>query len=236
DRRHARRRDRPVRSTSLRLPGPGLDVRRELHREPPDELPDHGGHGERRRRLRPDRRRPPPGAAGPPRPRRPGRQARGPRGRGGVGRRRHARRRGPARRAAGTPPPAHGGRGRPDPPRDRAAPPRRPSRRGRAAPPPRRGRPVVRGRRGTRAGRRLGGRPPMSELRARAAAVLSGNDRGGYTVPTARLYPFQWNWDSGLVALGWATLSEPRAWQELDRLFEGQWPDGMLPHIVFHQD
>jgi len=76
----------------------------------------------------------------------------------------------------------------------------------------------------------------MSELRARAAAVLSGNDRGGYTVPTARLYPFQWNWDSGLVALGWATLSEPRAWQELDRLFEGQWPDGMLPHIVFHQD
>jgi Trehalase len=76
----------------------------------------------------------------------------------------------------------------------------------------------------------------VSALRDRAAAVLAGNDRGGYTVPTARLYPFQWNWDSGLVALGWATFDEARAWQELERLFEGQWPDGMLPHIVFHQE
>ena len=30
------------------------------------------------------------------------------------------------------------------------------------------------------------------------------NDRGGYTVPTEGLYPYQWNWDSAFVALGFA--------------------------------
>ena len=74
----------------------------------------------------------------------------------------------------------------------------------------------------------------MNTGREAAMAVLRANDRGGYTVPTARLYPFQWNWDSAFVALGWATFDEPRAWREIERLFEGQWADGMLPHIVFH--
>ncbi len=73
-------------------------------------------------------------------------------------------------------------------------------------------------------------------LRERAIAVLRANDRGGYTVPSAGLYPFQWNWDSCLVALGWATFDEPRAWQEIETLFAAQWPDGMVPHIVFHRD
>ncbi len=67
-----------------------------------------------------------------------------------------------------------------------------------------------------------------------ARAVLRANDRGGYTVPTDRLYPFQWNWDSGFVALGWATFDEPRAFQEIERLLEGQWEDGLVPQIVFH--
>ena len=35
-------------------------------------------------------------------------------------------------------------------------------------------------------------------------------------------------------ALGWITFDEPRAWRELERLLEGQWDDGMVPHIVFH--
>jgi len=68
----------------------------------------------------------------------------------------------------------------------------------------------------------------------RAREVLRRNDRGGYTVPTDRLYPFQWNWDSGFVAMGWATFDEPRAFQEIERLFEGQWEDGLVPQIVFH--
>jgi glycogen debranching enzyme len=67
-----------------------------------------------------------------------------------------------------------------------------------------------------------------------ARAVLRRNDRGGYTVPTHRLYPFQWNWDSAFVAMGWATFDEARGFTEVERLLEGQWDDGLVPHIVFH--
>ena len=69
-----------------------------------------------------------------------------------------------------------------------------------------------------------------------AVDVLRANDRGGYTVPTQGLYPFQWLWDSGFVALGWAVLEEKRAFDELETLFRGQWENGFLPHIVFHRD
>lgn len=68
----------------------------------------------------------------------------------------------------------------------------------------------------------------------RAVEVLKENDRGGYTVPTNGLYPFQWNWDSCLTALGQAFFDEARAWTEIETLFAHQWPDGMVPHIVFH--
>ncbi|WP_193334773.1 amylo-alpha-1,6-glucosidase [Devosia beringensis] len=71
-------------------------------------------------------------------------------------------------------------------------------------------------------------------LRTLAIDVLKENDQGTYTVPTKGLYPFQWNWDSCLTALGQAHFDEARAWQEIETLFEHQWPDGMVPHIVFH--
>ena len=74
----------------------------------------------------------------------------------------------------------------------------------------------------------------MTRLASAAQAVLRDNDRGGYTVPTRGLYPYQWNWDAAFCALGWITFDEPRAWRELSRLMEGQWADGMVPHIVFH--
>lgn len=67
-----------------------------------------------------------------------------------------------------------------------------------------------------------------------ARTILRENDRGGYTVPTARLYPFQWNWDSAFVAMGWATFDPARAWQEIESLLRGQWDDGLIPQIVFH--
>ena len=73
-----------------------------------------------------------------------------------------------------------------------------------------------------------------SDLDSVARAILMGNDRGGFTVPTAGLYPFQWNWDSALTALGIATYDLDRAWREIETLFLGQWGDGMVPHIVFH--
>ncbi len=68
---------------------------------------------------------------------------------------------------------------------------------------------------------------------AEARAILAANDRGGYTVPSPRLYPFQWNWDSAFVALGWAEIDADRAWKEIDTLFQAQRPSGMVPHIVF---
>jgi glycogen debranching enzyme len=74
----------------------------------------------------------------------------------------------------------------------------------------------------------------MTDPLARARATLRANDRDGYTVPTARLYPFQWNWDSAFVTMGFSTFDEARAWREIERLLEGQWDDGMIPHIVFH--
>ncbi len=71
-----------------------------------------------------------------------------------------------------------------------------------------------------------------------ARAILQTNDRSGYTLPTAGLYPFQWNWDASVTALGWMTFDAPRAWEELRWLFKGQWQggvnDGFIAHINFH--
>lgn len=72
-------------------------------------------------------------------------------------------------------------------------------------------------------------------LEQEAIRILKANDRGGFTIPTAGLYPFQWLWDAGFTALGWIKFDEPRAWQEFELLFRGQWADGMLPHIIFHK-
>jgi glycogen debranching enzyme len=71
---------------------------------------------------------------------------------------------------------------------------------------------------------------------AAAKAILERNDRGGYTIPTDGLYPFQWSWDSAITSLGWLHIDEARAWQEADVMFRGQWENGMLPHILFHKD
>ncbi len=76
---------------------------------------------------------------------------------------------------------------------------------------------------------------PLKNLLELSKQILTENDRGGYTIPAKGLYPYQWNWDSALVALGWATLDEGRAWQELEMLFSAQWEDGLVPHIVFHK-
>lgn len=77
----------------------------------------------------------------------------------------------------------------------------------------------------------------IPRLRAEAAAILRENDLGaGYTIPTKGLYPFQWNWDSCLVALGLAVVDEDRAFREIETLVAHQWDDGMIPHIVFHAD
>jgi hypothetical protein len=68
-----------------------------------------------------------------------------------------------------------------------------------------------------------------------AAATLDRNWRDGYTLPSPNLYPFQWNWDAGFISLGLAYVRPERVICELRSLFRGQWLNGMLPHIVFHQ-
>jgi len=75
-----------------------------------------------------------------------------------------------------------------------------------------------------------------ASLDAQAREILRMNDRGGYTVPTEGLYPYQWNWDSAFAAWGFAMFDVDRAWQELETLMTGQWPSGMVPHILFHAD
>lgn len=76
----------------------------------------------------------------------------------------------------------------------------------------------------------------MSDLRAAATAVLERNARDGYTVPSEGLYPYQWCWDSGPIALGWAAAGRwDRAWTELQTLLSAQWQSGFVPHIVFWQ-
>ncbi len=73
------------------------------------------------------------------------------------------------------------------------------------------------------------------DLAARARAVLDGNWTGQFTRPSPRLYPHQWNWDSGFAAIGYAGYDPPRAMTEIRSLFRGQWKNGMVPHIVFHR-
>jgi hypothetical protein len=76
-----------------------------------------------------------------------------------------------------------------------------------------------------------------AELRQRALDVLVLNHRDGYTVPAEGLYPFQWCWDSGPIALGWAAAGHwGEAWSELTKLLSAQWSSGMVPHIVFWRE
>ncbi len=73
----------------------------------------------------------------------------------------------------------------------------------------------------------------MDELARQAIEVLWRNARGTWTRPSPRLYPHQWSWDAGFVAMGWAQLDPTRAIAELRSLFRGQWATGMVPQIVF---
>src|SRR3982750_306662 len=78
---------------------------------------------------------------------------------------------------------------------------------------------------------------PMTEMSAElwnsAASVLETNWSGDHMVPSRRLSPHQWSWDAAFIAVGLAYVNPSRAWRDLRSLFEAQWPDGRVPHIVF---
>ena len=71
-------------------------------------------------------------------------------------------------------------------------------------------------------------------LRRQAISVLCGNWERGHTVPSRRLYPHQWSWDSAFIAIGWAHTAPGRGRRELESLLAAQWTDGRVPQIVFN--
>ncbi len=75
-----------------------------------------------------------------------------------------------------------------------------------------------------------------SGMAGRAAGVLRRNDMGGWTRAAPELYPHQWSWDTGFIAVGLAHLDTGRAARELLTLFAHQWKNGKVPHIVFNPE
>ena len=64
-------------------------------------------------------------------------------------------------------------------------------------------------------------------------SVLERNKRGNHTQPASGFYPHQWLWDSCFIAIGLRHTDIERAKLEIESLLEGQWANGMVPHIIF---
>ena len=72
------------------------------------------------------------------------------------------------------------------------------------------------------------------ELYKKAIAVLDANSQdGGFTIPSAGLYPFQWKWDSGFIAIGFAHYDVEKAKTEMRTLLDSQWGNGFIPISFF---
>jgi hypothetical protein len=78
-------------------------------------------------------------------------------------------------------------------------------------------------------------------VRAECERVLDGNWREGargdrayaFTAPSPDRYPWQWYWDSCLVAVARRRLDPGRARRELESLLAAQQPDGFIGHTIF---
>ncbi|NNL09138.1 MAG: glycoside hydrolase [Croceitalea sp.] len=76
-----------------------------------------------------------------------------------------------------------------------------------------------------------------NQLLNRAIQILDNNfQSGGFTIPSKGLYPFQWMWDSGFIALGYAHYDINKAKKEIETLLDAQWTNGFIPHIIFHTE
>jgi glycogen debranching enzyme len=75
----------------------------------------------------------------------------------------------------------------------------------------------------------------QQQLLKDAKDTLEGNWTGKFTIPAATLYPHQWSWDAAFIAIGNSYFHTDRAIKELDFLFDAQWKNGMVPHIVFNE-
>ncbi|OGD86234.1 hypothetical protein A2164_03875, partial [Candidatus Curtissbacteria bacterium RBG_13_35_7] len=54
-----------------------------------------------------------------------------------------------------------------------------------------------------------------------------------YTVPSNKVYPFQWFWDSCFHAISWSHIDTERAKEEIYSLLSHQGTDGFIPHVIF---
>lgn len=69
-----------------------------------------------------------------------------------------------------------------------------------------------------------------------AVAVLDANRRDGHTLAGPGEPVVQSGWISCLAALGFSHFDEDRGYHELETLAAHQWPDGMIPHAIFHDE
>ncbi|RLD18604.1 MAG: glycoside hydrolase [Bacteroidetes bacterium] len=76
----------------------------------------------------------------------------------------------------------------------------------------------------------------MEGLKKKAIEILKNNWQGSFTIPCAGLYPFQWKWDSGFIAIGLAHFDMAKAKKEISTLLDAQWGNGFIPHIIFHNE
>jgi hypothetical protein len=74
----------------------------------------------------------------------------------------------------------------------------------------------------------------LKKLIIKARRVLSRNYLEDHTVPSVGLYPHQVLWDSCFVAIGKSHYDPELAKNEIIRLLDAQWSNGMIPHIIFN--
>lgn len=75
----------------------------------------------------------------------------------------------------------------------------------------------------------------LKKLLQKCEEVLDQNWTGSFTIPSATLYPHQWSWDAAFIAIGNSYKNTERAIKEIEFLFDAQWNNGMIPHIVFNE-
>ena len=75
----------------------------------------------------------------------------------------------------------------------------------------------------------------LEKIIKKAKLTLEKNWNRRFTIPSPTLYPHQWSWDSGFIAIGNSYYHTERAIKEIEFLFDAQWKNGMVPHIVFNE-
>lgn len=75
----------------------------------------------------------------------------------------------------------------------------------------------------------------LKKLTERAKQVLKNNRTDHFTKPTGNLYPHQWSWDTCFIAIGYSHYNPGYAMKDLQYLYDAQWDNGMIPHIVFDE-